>query len=251
MSEVKGTISYYDNIYRKGWDGRGNIGWGYQQRRLHSTIFEFLNIDENDLVLEIGCGKGDLTEKLSKKYKKIVALDISSVGVKKARKRVDVNYNGEFLVADATELPFDAHQFDVVILSEVLEHVIDQKRCIQEIYRVLKPNGYPMLTTPNSGGFHRNMIKLVHKLLRKPYRPSSQIIDNPLSPTELKRILSPYFTIEKKRGILYTLPYLEVIGSQRLINLSKRISEFIEKRNLLSNFGLYQCLLCRSRKSVD
>ena len=56
-------------------------------------------------------------------------------------------------MADATKLPFDAHRFDVVILSEVLEHVIDQKRCVQEIYRVLKPNGYLMLTTPNSGGF--------------------------------------------------------------------------------------------------
>jgi len=248
---IKEITNFYDGIWSEEQERDINIGWGYQQRRLHSTIFEFLNINESDLVLEIGCGKGDLTEKLSKKYKKIVALDISSVGVKKARERVDVDYNYEFLVADATKLPFDSNQFDVVIISEVLEHVVDQARCIHEIYRVIKPNGYLMLTTPNSGGIHRNIIKLVHKLLRKPYRPSSQIIDNPLSPTELKRILSPYFTIEKKRGILYTLPYLEVIGSQRLINLSKRISEFIEERNLLSNFGLYQCLLCRNRESVD
>lgn len=97
----------------------------------------------------------------------------------------------------------------------------------------------------------RPLLKLVHKLLRKPYRSSSQIIDNPLSPTELKQMLLPYFTIEERRGMLYTLPYLQILGSQRLINLSNRISEFIEKRNLLSNFGLYQCILCRSRESVD
>ena len=149
-------------------------------------------------------------------------------------------------MADATKLPFNAHQFDIVILSEVLEHVIDQERCIQEIYRVIKPDGYLMLTTPNSGGIHRNMTKLVHKLLKKPYRSSSPI-DNPLSPTALKQMLLPCFTIEKKRGILYTLPYLEVIGSQRLINLSNRISEFIEERNFLPSYGVYQCLLCRAR----
>ena len=248
MSEVKGTISYYDDIYKKGWDDRGNIGWGYEQRRLHSTIFEFLNIKENDLVLEIGCGQGDLTKKLSERYKKIVAFDISSVGVKKARKRLSINYNlnCEFLVADATKLPFDSNQFDVVILSEVLEHVLDQERCIQEIYRVIKPNGSLMLTTPNSGGIHHDTIKLSCKLLRKPYTPHSQIIDNLLPPSKLKQLLLPYFTIEKKRGILYTLPYLQMLGSERLINLSNHISEFIEERNLLSNFGLYQCLLCRA-----
>ena len=248
---IKEIINFYDDLWDEGRERDINIGWGYEQRRLHSTIFEFLNIKEDDLVLEIGCGRGDLIEKSSKEYKKVTALDISSAGVKEARKRVDMNCNSEFLVSDATKLPFNAHQFDVVIFSEVLEHIIDQERCIQEIYRVIKPNGHLMLTTPNSGGVHRNMIKLVHKLLRKPYRSSSQIIDNPLSPTELKQMLLPYFTIEERRGILYTLPYLQILGSQRLINLSNRISEFIEERNLLSNFGLYQCLLCRVRKSGD
>lgn len=248
---IEEIINFYDDAWNKVKKRDVNIGWGYQQRRLHSTIFEFLNIKENNLVLEIGCGQGDLTEKLSKKYKRIIAFDISSVGVKKARKRVDVNCNSEFLVADATKLPFKPHQFDVVILSEVLEHVIDQERCIQEIHRVIKSNGWFMLTTPNSGGIHRNMTKLVHKLSRKPYKMGTQIIDNPLSPTELKQMLLPCFTIEKKRGILYTLPYLEVIGSQHLIKISNRISEFIEKRNFLSDFGLYQCPLCRACASGD
>lgn len=112
--------------------------------------------------------------------------------------------NCNFLVCDATKIPFDSNHFDVVILSEVLEHVIDQERCIREIYRVLKPNGYLMLTTPNSGGFHRSMIKIVLKLLRKQYKSNSQIIDNPLSPTGLKQMILPSFTIEKKEAY-YTL----------------------------------------------
>ena len=249
--DIKEEIKFYDEVWNRRRKGKVNIGWGYEQMRIHSTILKFLNINEKALVLEIGCGRGDLTEKLSKEYKKIVAFDISSVGVKKGRKRVNARCNCEFLVADATKLPFNSHLFDVVILSEVLEHVIDQKRCIQEIYRIIKPNGYLMLTTPNSEGIHRNIIKLVHNLLRKTYRLSNQIIDNPLSAAELKQMLGPHFTVEKKRGILYTLPYLQMFGSQRLIKLSNRISEFIEERNLLSCYGLYQCLLCRSRESAD
>lgn len=248
---IREIINFYDKLWSEENEKDINIGWGYHQRRIHSTIFEFLDIQEDDFVLEIGCGQGDLTEKLSNEYKRVIAFDISSVGVKKARERVDMNCNCDFLICDAIKLPFSSHLFDVVIFSEVLEHVIDQKMCIQEIYRIIKPGGCLMLTTPNSSEIHRNIIKLVHKLLRKPYKSSSQIIDNPLSPSKLKRLLLPYFTIEKKRGILYTLPYLQILNSQRLINLSNRASEFIEERNLLSDFGLYQCLMCRSRKSVD
>ena len=131
-NESKDNIKEIANSYDDTWDkerGRKtNIGWGYEQRRIHSTIFNFLNVKENDLVLEIGCGKGDLTEKLSKKYKRVVAFDISSVGVKKAKKRVDVICSCEFLICDTTKLPFSSHQFNVVILSEVLEHIIDQKK---------------------------------------------------------------------------------------------------------------------------
>lgn len=250
-ANIQEITNFYNNLWGEEKERDINIGWGYQQRRIHLTIFEFLNIKENGLVLEIGCGKGDLTKKLSKKYKRIIAFDISPVGVKKAREQVDVNCNCEFLISDATKLPFNSHQFDVIILSEVLEHVIDQKKCIQEIYRVIKPRGYLMLTTPNSGGIHRNILKLSCKLLRKPFRPSSQIIDNPLSPSELKQLLLPYFTIEKGRGILHTLPYLQILGSQRLINLSNQVSEFIEGKNLLSNYGLYQCFLCRAHKSCN
>ena len=61
MRGVKETIKYFDDSWEKGWEDKVIIGWSYEQRRLLSTIFEFLNIKENDLVLEIGCGRGDLT----------------------------------------------------------------------------------------------------------------------------------------------------------------------------------------------
>jgi hypothetical protein len=56
-------------------------------------------------------------------------------------------------------------------------------------------------------------------------------------------MLTPYFVIGKKRGILYTFPYLEKIGLQCVIKFSNTISEFIENNNLLPDWGLYQCLL--------
>ena len=249
--DIDEIINYYDLNWSDEKKRNTNIGWGYEQRRIHSTIFDFLNIKENDLVLEIGCGKGDLTEKLSAHYRKYTAFDISSMGVKKTRERIHVNCNSEIFVGDATKIPFNANQFDVVIFSEVLEHIINQEMCMHEIYRVLKPNGLLILTTPNSGGIYRFTQKLLCYLRKVPFKYSSQIIDNPLSSSELEQLLVPYFSIKKKKGLVYTLSFLQILNSRHLINLANRISEFIECANLLPNSGLYQCISCVPCKSID
>jgi SAM-dependent methyltransferase len=48
----------------------------------------------------------------------------------------------------AESLPFDTASFDTVVCTEVLEHVAEPARVVREIARVLKPDGYVILTTP-------------------------------------------------------------------------------------------------------
>ena len=245
--DIKRIIKFYDNM----WNRESDISWGYEQRRIHSTIFKFLKKIEADIVIEVGCGQGDLTVEILKRYKKVMAFDISFIGVKKAIKRVNSNCN--FFICDATKSALGANVCEIVISSEVLEHIIDQKKCLEEIYRVIKPNGYLLLSTPNPGGIHQNIKKVVYKLLQKPYSSSQQILDNPLSPIKLKQMLLPYFTIEKKKGLIYSLPFLQHFGlmAPYLISIFNRLSEFIEKRDLFPNLGIYQCLLCKTRKTVN
>ncbi|MEX0918569.1 MAG: class I SAM-dependent methyltransferase [Candidatus Paceibacterota bacterium] len=54
---------------------------------------------------------------------------------------------GVDVVADAHQLPFEKNTFDVVLCSEVLEHLHSPKQAISEMYRVLKPGGILILTT--------------------------------------------------------------------------------------------------------
>lgn len=51
-------------------------------------------------------------------------------------------------IADAHDLPFEAHSFDACVACAVLEHVLDPYRCVEEIRRVLKPAGYVYAETP-------------------------------------------------------------------------------------------------------
>jgi SAM-dependent methyltransferase len=60
----------------------------------------------------------------------------------------DLCMKGVSYKADLRNLPFDEGTYDVVYASHVLEHIADDKRAIEEIWRVLKPNGVAVLPVP-------------------------------------------------------------------------------------------------------
>jgi SAM-dependent methyltransferase len=74
--------------------------------------------------------------------------------------RTDLIEDDGILPADAADLPFEDNLFDVVICRELIEHVPDEQKVFSEIKRVLVPDGYLLLTTPNAfsiaidGTFH-------------------------------------------------------------------------------------------------
>lgn len=89
------------------------------------------NISENDIVLDIGCGNGILTYDVAKKTKKVFAIDISKENIAFA-KQIYNSENIEYLQGDATKYIFD-HNFDVIILSNVLEHIENRIEFLKKI----------------------------------------------------------------------------------------------------------------------
>lgn len=93
-------------------------------------------------VLDVGCGEGAFIGVLKDKFPGCNAygIDISDVGIENAKKRFP---NGNYLVADATKIPFDNEYFDLVV-SEGLLHIIEEEnkiKILKEIHRVLKTDG--------------------------------------------------------------------------------------------------------------
>jgi phosphatidylethanolamine/phosphatidyl-N-methylethanolamine N-methyltransferase len=100
-----------------------------------------LGIKENDKVLLVGAGTGlDLT--FLPKNCEIVATDITPSMVKKM---VELNeklgLNASFKIMDGQDLSFEDNSFDYVILHLILAVIPDPVQCLQEVERVLKPNG--------------------------------------------------------------------------------------------------------------
>lgn len=95
---------------------------------------------EHATALNLGCSTGIIDETLAPHVSAMMGVDIDLPAIELARaKRTAINL--EFAVEDAMQLSFADARFDVVICSQVYEHVPDPHRMMSEIHRVLKPGG--------------------------------------------------------------------------------------------------------------
>jgi ubiquinone/menaquinone biosynthesis C-methylase UbiE len=99
--------------------------------------------------LDLGCGDGRLTLEL--RARRIVGADVSPVALARARPRVDQHDVELVEVTPGAVLPFDDGEFDLVLLAETIEHVVDVQSLLSEVRRVLKPGGELAVTTPAHG----------------------------------------------------------------------------------------------------
>jgi len=101
------------------------------------SISEFLDLDENTAVLEVGCGAGMIAQYLSCKY---TGVDYSESLIKKHEELV----GNKPILAAADNLPFDDNMFDCVFAFSIFQYFPDieyTNRAIDEMHRVCKGGG--------------------------------------------------------------------------------------------------------------
>lgn len=103
-----------------------------------------INVDKT--LLELGCGTGNLAHFLHTTGVAVIGSDIAQTAIDHARKRYP---DMEFRAHCAEELPYEDGSFDIVMSFDVLEHLSNVDRHLQEARRVLKPGGHYLLQTPN------------------------------------------------------------------------------------------------------
>lgn len=91
-------------------------------------------------VLDIGCGGGFLTNALAKNGHKTSGIDLSSTSLQIAKKYDQTN-SVDYRLASAYDLPFEDEKFSAICAMDVLEHVEDPNKLIEEASRCLKPGG--------------------------------------------------------------------------------------------------------------
>lgn len=119
------------------------------RKRLKMPILrKALKLKQDDIFLDIGCGAGYFSAELSKKVKKVYGLDYSKTNIEAVKKRYGYIKNIDFVLGDATNMPFKNNSFDVILATEIIEHIQDDNKFVKECHRVLKKNGRLIITTP-------------------------------------------------------------------------------------------------------
>ena len=115
----------------------------FGSHRLWKTkLIDLMNIQENENILDVGSGTGDLINLILKlkKNNNIYAVDLNSEMLKYAKKR-HKNKNVTFIRANAEKLPFNNCSIDKYIISFCLRNVTNIENALKESYRILKPGG--------------------------------------------------------------------------------------------------------------
>jgi ubiquinone/menaquinone biosynthesis C-methylase UbiE len=107
-----------------------------------TDLLALLELADPDWVVgDLGCGAGHIAEALSPAVGRVIAVDESGPMLAAARSRLERCANVELREGHIESLPIDAETLDVGILFLVAHFITDPARAMQEVRRVLKPNG--------------------------------------------------------------------------------------------------------------
>jgi 2-polyprenyl-3-methyl-5-hydroxy-6-metoxy-1,4-benzoquinol methylase len=125
-------------------------------------------------VLDVGCNRGSVEALFHGLHAgkasnvRVEGIDISHAAIEQAK---SLGLTGcSFTVYDGKRIPFPDTRFDLVIMVEVLEHVIDKVGLLREVARVLRPGGTLFLTTPNPDSLALRLETGLWKMLRAVFR---------------------------------------------------------------------------------
>ena len=121
-------------------------------------------LKRSDIVLDLGSGNGQSSIKASRFAKKIVGLEIDMKLIKIAKKSAEIKNikNVTFGESNLEEkLNIKDNSFDKIIFLDVLEHLVKRDQILEEIKRIMKPEGLMVLGVPNSQTSWKQLQKSV------------------------------------------------------------------------------------------
>jgi ubiquinone/menaquinone biosynthesis C-methylase UbiE len=186
------------------------------ERRRLETLRRFAAARPNDRILEVGVGGGHVLAKFPDH--KRTGIDLSPTMLGRARRRLGKDV--ELLQGSADLLPFEDKTFDVVLCTEVLEHVVDPARVVRELMRVAKPGARVVVSIPNEAIIDRakRMIRrlpIVRTLLRTLASEGNEWHLHHLDRAALRQMTAGTANIQRMQGVpnnILPVRYVALLG---------------------------------------
>jgi SAM-dependent methyltransferase len=223
--------------------GEPSYVWRAGQERRLQMILSAGKKQLSGRVLENGCGVGMYMQHLAPHVGSIIGLEYDIDRAFEARLR-----SPNLVNAACEELPYSNASFDVILSHEVLEHVRDDRRSVEEMLRVLAPGGVIVLFVPNigypfethgfywHGRYHFGNIPLIHYL---PSRWRKRLIPHvrAYSASDLERLFNQLPVNIKDRKLIFGAYDNIIYRHPSLGHLLRRFLQWME-HTPLKIFGL-------------
>ena len=242
----KQEIEQFSSLSNKWWDKLGPFSALHKMsnariefitrnsRRITSKHYSDVNVLNGLKCLDIGCGGGILSEPLSRLGAIVTGIDASEMAIQSAiahsrKSRLDIDFKC-MSTGDLIKSSLD-NEFDIIIASEVIEHVSNRALFLSDIAKLCKPGGLVVFTTINKSilgvllgkFFAEEFIKVVPKGTHDPNKF--------ISPNQLIKEAEKYkIILDDITGFIPTFNIKNI--------LNKEFGEFKLSKNTEVNYGL-------------
>jgi len=153
-------------------------------------------------ILDAGCGEGRFSKYFIDSGANITSMDFSEEYIHLNEKNIP---NGKFTVGSVTNIPFPSNTFDYIFTVDVLQHVPNLKKALQEFQRVLKKNGTLIIVDKNKWGLNSKI--LIPQIIIQKYKELtewrySEFKERWFIPEKFKVLIGDYFNDVKYCYIL-------------------------------------------------
>ncbi len=237
--ESAGSSHFIDNASRQ-----------YALRQLKNNLTA-----QSPVILEVGCSSGFMLRMIRERLPNVTLLgsDVISGALRQlAAKMPDI----PLLQFDLVNCPLPEKSLDAVVMLNVLEHIEDDKKALQQVYRILKPGGIAVLEVPSGPHLYDIYDKMLMHRRRYSLTTLSRLVKGSgfeiIKKSHLGFFMYPGFSIVKKRNKRLLSTEKSVIrhvvqknirdtGGNRLLNVLMKI-ELLMGKCISYPFGI-RCLL--------
>ena len=241
-------IEQFSSLSNKWWDMSGPFSTLHKMsnariefiKQNSSRIFKKANIGINCFdglsCLDIGCGGGILSEKLKRLGANVTGIDASKTSIEIAKdharkSRLDINYKcittSRFLDIKGGKT---LNKFDIVIASEVIEHVYNRKIFLSDISNLCRPGGLVVFTSINNSYLGILLGKYFAEYILKILPAGTHKVEKLISPEDL--------AIEAEHHGIILDNFTGFIPTFRFSNIfNKELGDFKLTSNMQVNYG--------------